>query len=49
MKATSVKGYTGANQSRMAVSKTVLIPPELKTVEKPNPNIKTTQVIFLEF
>ncbi|XP_016857842.1 dynein axonemal intermediate chain 4 isoform X7 [Homo sapiens] len=44
MKATSVKGYTGANQSRMAVSKTVLIPPELKTVEKPNPNIKTTQV-----
>ncbi|PNI71182.1 WDR78 isoform 3 [Pan troglodytes] len=44
MKATSVKGYTGANQSRMAVSKTVLIPPELKTVEKTNPSIKTTQV-----
>uniref|UniRef100_A0A2K6KWU5 Dynein axonemal intermediate chain 4 n=1 Tax=Rhinopithecus bieti TaxID=61621 RepID=A0A2K6KWU5_RHIBE len=44
MKATSVKGYTGANQSRMAVSKTVLIPPELKTAEKTNPSIKTMQV-----
>lgn len=49
MKATSGKGYTGANQSRMAVSKTVLIPPELKTADKTNLSIKTMQVIFLEF
>uniref|UniRef100_A0A2K6CMW9 Dynein axonemal intermediate chain 4 n=1 Tax=Macaca nemestrina TaxID=9545 RepID=A0A2K6CMW9_MACNE len=44
MKATSGKGYTGANQSRMAVSKTVLIPPELKTADKTNLSIKTMQV-----
>ncbi|XP_078188307.1 dynein axonemal intermediate chain 4 isoform X2 [Callithrix jacchus] len=44
MKGTSMKGYASANQSRMVVSKTMLIPPELKTVEKTNPNIKTIQV-----
>uniref|UniRef100_A0A2K5EQQ2 Dynein axonemal intermediate chain 4 n=1 Tax=Aotus nancymaae TaxID=37293 RepID=A0A2K5EQQ2_AOTNA len=44
MKGTSVKGYAGTNQSRMVVSKTMLIPSELKTIEKTNPNIKTIQV-----
>uniref|UniRef100_A0A2K6SRK5 Dynein axonemal intermediate chain 4 n=1 Tax=Saimiri boliviensis boliviensis TaxID=39432 RepID=A0A2K6SRK5_SAIBB len=44
MKGTSVKGYAGANQSRMVVSKTMLLPSELKTIEKTNPNMKTIQV-----
>uniref|UniRef100_A0A2K5R0H4 Dynein axonemal intermediate chain 4 n=1 Tax=Cebus imitator TaxID=2715852 RepID=A0A2K5R0H4_CEBIM len=44
MKGTSMKSYAGANQSRMVVSKAMLIPSELKTVEKTNPNIKTIQV-----
>ncbi|XP_008567225.1 PREDICTED: WD repeat-containing protein 78 [Galeopterus variegatus] len=36
IKGPPMKGYIGANQSRMALSKTMLIPPELKTIEKMN-------------
>uniref|UniRef100_A0A2K6FR43 Dynein axonemal intermediate chain 4 n=1 Tax=Propithecus coquereli TaxID=379532 RepID=A0A2K6FR43_PROCO len=45
VKATTMKGYIGANQSRMAVSKTMVIVPELKMAEKMNiPSTKTVQV-----
>ncbi|XP_053446437.1 dynein axonemal intermediate chain 4 isoform X2 [Nycticebus coucang] len=39
------KGYAGANQSRMGMSKTMILPPELKTAEKMNiSGTKTVQV-----
>ncbi|XP_046307004.1 dynein axonemal intermediate chain 4 isoform X1 [Marmota monax] len=39
------KGYIGANQSKLTVSRNLLIPPEMKSIEKLNiPNIKTIQV-----
>ncbi|XP_071474039.1 dynein axonemal intermediate chain 4 isoform X2 [Marmota flaviventris] len=39
------KGYIGANQSKLTVSRNLLIPPEMRSIEKLNiPNIKTIQV-----
>uniref|UniRef100_A0A8C3W1P5 Uncharacterized protein n=1 Tax=Catagonus wagneri TaxID=51154 RepID=A0A8C3W1P5_9CETA len=42
-------GYAGSNQSRMAVSKTMVIPSDIKTTEKMN--ISSTKVVtqVLEF
>ncbi|XP_077882599.1 dynein axonemal intermediate chain 4 isoform X3 [Ictidomys tridecemlineatus] len=39
------KGYIGSNQSKLTVSRNLLIPPEMRSIEKLNiPNIKTIQV-----
>lgn len=48
VKATQTRGYFGANQSRMAVSRTAMILPDMKSAEKLNsPTSRTvTQVIF---
>ncbi|XP_045403754.1 dynein axonemal intermediate chain 4 [Lemur catta] len=43
-KPTAVKGYIGANQSRMITSKAMVIVPELKTEKMNIPSIKTIQV-----
>ncbi|XP_012657093.1 WD repeat-containing protein 78 [Otolemur garnettii] len=43
-KATQAKGYAGANQSRMVMSKTMILPPELRTEKMNISSIKTVQV-----
>lgn len=41
------KGFSGVNQSRMGVSRNLVILPEMKTTEKVNvPGPKTVQVMF---
>lgn len=46
-KGAQAKGYLGANQSRMAMSKNILILPDMKTEKMNIPTPRTaTQVIF---
>uniref|UniRef100_A0A8C4PK86 Dynein axonemal intermediate chain 4 n=1 Tax=Equus asinus TaxID=9793 RepID=A0A8C4PK86_EQUAS len=47
VKATQTRGYFGANQSRMAVSRTAMILPDMKSAEKLNsPTSRTVKQVF---